>query len=78
MRDRESVRERKNVAWMCFSPVSLYRPEPSDFFGTVGTRSERLLFFPVQNRGGIRTGPLAGTVYTSRTNRYSTVLSSLK
>ena len=35
------------------------------------------VFFPVRNKGGICTGLLTGTVYTGRTGRYGTKLTSL-
>ena len=35
------------------------------------------VFFPVQNKGVIRIGFLAGTVYSGRTGRYGTVLTTL-
>ena len=37
----------------------------------------RSIFFPVQNKGVIYIGLLAGTVYTDRTSQYSTELTSL-
>ena len=37
----------------------------------------RLVFFPVRNRGFIRTGLLAGTIYSDRTGQYGTKLTSL-
>ena len=61
--------EKKKWYISCSGPVSNYRPVQSDF---VGTMSVRPVFFPVQNRGVERTGLLAGTVYSSRTGRYST------
>ena len=37
----------------------------------------RPVFFPVRNRGVERTGLLAGTVYSGRTGRYGTELTTL-
>ena len=35
------------------------------------------IFFPVRNKGVICTGALTGTIYTGRTGRYGTELTSL-
>ena len=40
--------------------------------GTAGTRPVQPVFFSVRNRGVERTGLLAGTVYSDRTDRYGT------
>ena len=45
--------------------------------GMVGTWPVRPVFFSVQNRGVMRTGLLAGTVYSDCTNRYGTELTPL-
>ena len=43
-----------------------------------GTRPVRPVFFPVRIRGVERTGLLAGTVYSGRTGRYGTELTTLQ
>ena len=60
-----------------FGLVSIYRPKQPDFADTTSTRSIQLVFFPVRNKGVIYTGALTGTVYTGRTGRYGTELTSL-
>ena len=60
-----------------FGPVSIYRPKQPDFADTASTRSVRLVFFPVRNKGVIYTSALTGTVYTGRIGRYDTKLISL-
>ena len=54
--------------------TGLYCPKLADM---PGTWSVRLVFFPVRNRRVIRTGLLAGTVYSSRTGWYDTELTLL-
>ena len=62
---------------VCTGPKHLYRPKQPDFANTAGTRPVRPVFFPVRNKGSTYTSALAGTVYTSRTDRYGTELTSL-
>ena len=45
--------------------------------GTAGTRPVRPVFLPVRNIEVNRTGLPAGTVYSGRTGRYGTVLTTL-
>ena len=59
---------------LCFGPVSIYRLKQLEFAGTAGKRP---VFFLVQNRGCTCINALIGMVYTSRTGRYRTVLTSL-
>ena len=59
---------------LCFGSVSIYWLKQLEFAGTAGKRP---VFFLVQNRGCTCISALIGTVYTSRTGRYGTVLTSL-
>ena len=54
--------------------TGLYCPKLA---GMPGTWLVRPVFFPVRNRGVIRTRLLAGTVYSSRTGWYGTKLTLL-
>ena len=64
-------------SFSCFGPVCIYWPKQPDFADTVGTQPVQPVFFPVRNKRGICTSLLTGTVYTGRTGRYGTKLTSL-
>ena len=55
----------------------MYRPVRLVPAGIARNWPVRLVFFPVRNRGFIRTGLLAGTIYSGRTGQYGTKLTSL-
>ena len=64
-------------SFSCFGPVCIYWPKQSDFADTAGTQPVQPVFFPVRNKRGICTDLLTGMVYTGRTGRYGTKLTSL-
>ena len=58
----------------------LYRPVcsvPAGIARNCLVQPVQPVFFPVRNRGVERTGLLAGTVYSGRTGRYDTELTTL-
>ena len=66
-----------SLGFLYLYSVSIYRPKQPNFAGMASMRPVQLVFFSVRNKRGICTGALAGTVYTGRTGRYSTELTSL-
>ena len=70
----QNLKKKKKKTFFC---TGRYCPKLVGTAGTAGTRPVRPVFFPERNRGVECTGLLAGTVYSGRTGRYGTKLTTL-